>query len=71
MTDDQLMKYVPKIGDRIAIRQYCRTEVAALEGTTTTISKATESLMRKIKERWASKIMGMIVQKKCLETQVL
>ncbi|XP_031153067.1 uncharacterized protein si:ch73-30l9.1 [Sander lucioperca] len=49
MTDDQLMKYVPKIGE------YCRTEVAALEGTTTTISKATESLMKKIKERQASK----------------
>lgn len=24
MTDEQLMKYEPKIGDRMAIRQYCR-----------------------------------------------
>ncbi|KAF4091506.1 hypothetical protein AMELA_G00037700 [Ameiurus melas] len=55
MTDDQLIKYVPKIEDQIAIRQYCRREVAALEGTTATISKATESLMAKINQRRASK----------------
>ncbi|XP_041861569.1 uncharacterized protein LOC121652708 isoform X2 [Melanotaenia boesemani] len=50
MTDEQLMKYVPKIGDRMAIRQYCRREVAVLEGTTS-VSKATASLMSKLNDR--------------------
>ncbi|XP_057702771.1 uncharacterized protein LOC130922187 isoform X2 [Corythoichthys intestinalis] len=51
MTDEQLTKYIPKIGDRIAIRQYCRREVAVFEGTSTTLSKATESLISKINQR--------------------
>ncbi|KAF5904415.1 uncharacterized protein DAT39_005874, partial [Clarias magur] len=32
MTDEQLQMYIPKFGDRIAIRLYCSREVAALEG---------------------------------------
>lgn len=56
MTDDQLISYIPKIGDRIAIQRYCRRDVAALEeGTSTTVSKATESLMTKLKQRRAFK----------------
>ena len=54
MTDEQLIKYVPKIGDRMAIRQYCRREVALLEGTTS-VSKATSSLMSKLNHRWNAK----------------
>lgn len=50
MSDEQLMKYVPKIGDRIAIRQYCRREVAAFEKSSS-VSKATENLMDKIRQR--------------------
>lgn len=47
MSDEQLLTYVPRFGDRIAIRQYCRREVAALEGNTT-VSIATENLMAKL-----------------------
>jgi len=46
MSDEQLLTYVPRFGDWIAIRQYCRREVAA-EGNTT-VSKATENLMSKL-----------------------
>ncbi|CAL9692657.1 unnamed protein product [Knipowitschia caucasica] len=51
MTEEQLMKYVPKIGDRMAIRQYCRREVAVLEGTTTAVSNAKASLMAKLNHK--------------------
>ncbi|KAK2821680.1 hypothetical protein Q7C36_021023 [Tachysurus vachellii] len=47
MSDEQLLTYVPRFGDRIAIRQYCRREVAALEGNSTTFSKATENHRKK------------------------
>lgn len=47
MSDEQLLTYVPRFGDRIAIRQYCRREVAALEGNTI-VCKATENLMAKL-----------------------
>ncbi|MGL4646395.1 MAG: hypothetical protein ACRCVL_04685, partial [Cetobacterium sp.] len=55
MSDEQLLTYVPRFGDRIAIRQYCRREVAALEGNSTTFSKATENLMSKLQEKRACK----------------
>ncbi|XP_076869719.1 uncharacterized protein LOC143521007 [Brachyhypopomus gauderio] len=55
MSDEQLMKYVPRFGDRIAVRQYCRREVAASEGISSTVSKATENLMAKLNERHACK----------------
>ncbi|GAA6095130.1 uncharacterized protein LOC114559686 [Tachysurus ichikawai] len=55
MSDEQLLTYVPRFGDRIAIRQYCRREVAALEGNSTTFSKATKNLMSKLKEKRACK----------------
>lgn len=34
MSDEQLLTYVPRSGDRIAMKQYCRRELAALEGNT-------------------------------------
>ncbi|XP_061617104.1 uncharacterized protein LOC133471509 isoform X2 [Phyllopteryx taeniolatus] len=43
-----------RIGERIAIRQYCRREVAVFEGTNTTISKATESLISRIQQKRGS-----------------
>lgn len=47
MSDEQLLTYVPRFGDRIAIRQYSRREVSALEGNAT-VSKATQNLMSKL-----------------------
>lgn len=47
MSDEQLLAYVPRFGDRIAIRQYSKREVAALQDNTT-VSKATENLMSKL-----------------------
>ncbi|XP_055076722.2 uncharacterized protein [Misgurnus anguillicaudatus] len=55
MSDEQLLRIVPRFGDRIAIRQYCKREVAALEGNSTTLSKATENLMSKLQEKRAFK----------------
>lgn len=49
------MKYVPKFGDRIAIRQYCRREVAAFEKSSSIVSKATQSLREKIQLRRTGK----------------
>ncbi|KAA0721207.1 hypothetical protein E1301_Tti021592 [Triplophysa tibetana] len=41
--------------DRSAIRQYCRGEVAALEGNSSTVSKSRENLMSKLQEKRACK----------------
>lgn len=47
MTDSELSRYIPRLGDRIAVRQYCKIEVQ----DTGEVSKAAQSLLTKLKGR--------------------
>ncbi|XP_076850602.1 uncharacterized protein LOC143500373 [Brachyhypopomus gauderio] len=50
MPNEDLSKYLPKYGDRLAVRQYCKREVARLQEPRN-LPKATENLMTKLKDR--------------------
>lgn len=46
MMDAELPKYVPRVGDRITVREYCKREVAVFHRSS--MSKAVERLMEKV-----------------------
>ncbi|XP_053348743.1 uncharacterized protein LOC128519158 isoform X1 [Clarias gariepinus] len=67
MTDEQLQMYIPKFGDRIAIRLYCKREVAALEenpvvskatGKTTPALHGKQAKKRKLTDNRSEKLCG-------------